>query len=375
MGEVFEEGEACLDVGAGEVGEAVGGEGLAGEGGDDGAVDDGLAKVVEGEIGFAGGGEVTGEGAEEGIAGSGGVGDFGEGEGGAAEEVVVGAGEAEFGVDGAGGVFCEEDGAEFAEFDDDIGGAFGEESLSGDDEVGGFAEFAGFGFVDDEEVDFLEDFVEVVIGDGDPEIHGIGGDEGFFRGELLDHLELIDRVHVGEDDDGRGGGVGGDFGGPVFEDVDGDGEGIAVVHVLVVGSGPGEGVAFGAFEAVGGDAFGCEEVEVFLGEVLADDADEMDGGGEIGGGESGEGCGAAEEVFAFGSRGFDVVDGDGAADEDGSLCVGHGGGSKLQISNFKSQMGDGRRKSYGCVKLLGACDDSPLWFTPGLFLAGCCGLS
>lgn len=114
---------------------------------------------------------------------------------------------------------------------------------------------------------------------------------------------------------------------------------------------------------------------MFLGEVLADDADEMDGGGEIGGGESGEGCGAAEEVFAFGSRGFDVVDGDGAADEDGSLCVGHGGGSKLQISNFKSQMGDGRRKSYGCVKLLGACDDSPLWFTPGLFLAGCCGLS
>lgn len=71
--------------------------------------------------------------------------------------------------------------------------------------------------------------------------------------------------------------MGGDFGGPVFEDVDGDGEGVAVVHVLMVGSGPGEGVAFGAFQAVGGDAFGGEEVEVFLGEVFADDADEVDG--------------------------------------------------------------------------------------------------
>ena len=98
MGEVFEEGEAGLDVGAGEVGEAVGGEGLAGEGGDDRAVGDGAADVIEGEISFPGGGEVSGEGTEEGIAGAGGVGDLGEREGGAAEEIEVRPRQAEFGV-------------------------------------------------------------------------------------------------------------------------------------------------------------------------------------------------------------------------------------------------------------------------------------
>lgn len=87
MGEVFEEFQAVFDVFPGDMGEAVGGKGLAGEGGDDGAVDDGLADIVEGEFAFSGGGEVSGEGAEEGIARAGGIGDFCEGEGGAAEEV------------------------------------------------------------------------------------------------------------------------------------------------------------------------------------------------------------------------------------------------------------------------------------------------
>lgn len=86
VGEVFEEGEAGLDFLAGEVGEAVGGEGLASEGGDDGAVGDGTADVVEGEFCFPSRGKVSGEGTEEGIAGTGGVGDLGEREGGAAEE-------------------------------------------------------------------------------------------------------------------------------------------------------------------------------------------------------------------------------------------------------------------------------------------------
>ena len=50
-------------------------------------------------------------------------------------------------------MFGKEDGAEFAEFDNDVGGAFIEKDLAGDDEVGGFAEIAGLGLVDDEEVD------------------------------------------------------------------------------------------------------------------------------------------------------------------------------------------------------------------------------
>lgn len=56
MGEVLEEVEAGVYFAAAEVGEAVGGEGLAGEGGDDGAVGDGAAEVVEGEFRFPGGG-------------------------------------------------------------------------------------------------------------------------------------------------------------------------------------------------------------------------------------------------------------------------------------------------------------------------------
>lgn len=330
MGEVFEEVEAGVDFPAGEVGEAVGGEGLAGKGGDDGAVGDGAADVVEGEFRFPGGGEVAGEGAEEGIAGTGGVGDLGEGEGGAAEEIESAAGQGELGGRRAFRVAGEKDGSELAELDDDVAGAFFQEALAGDDEVGGFAELAGFGFVDDEEIDAAEHLVEVVVGDGDPEIHGVSGDEGLSRRELIHHLELVERMHVGEDDDGRGGGVGGDFRSPVLEDVDGDGEGVAVVHVLVVGAGPRESVALGALEAVGADVAGGEEIQVVLGKILADHSDEVDGGGEIGGGESGEGSGAAEQVFPFRSRGLDVVDGDGAADEDGGV-----GGGHAQVLDFK----------------------------------------
>ena len=135
-------------------------------------------------------------------------------------------------------MFGKKDGSEFAELDDDVARPFFEEALAGDDEVGGLAEIAGFGFVDDEEIDAEEDFVEVVVGDGDPEIHGIGSDEGILCGELIHHLELIDRVHVGENDDGRGGGGGGHLGRPVLEDIDGDGEGVAGIHVLVVGASP-----------------------------------------------------------------------------------------------------------------------------------------
>jgi len=174
--------------------------------------------------------------------------------------------------------------------------------------------------------------VEVVVGDGDPEIHGIGSDEGLVRRELIHHLELVERVHVGEDNDGRGGGLGGHLRCPVLQDVDGDGEGVAGVHVLVVRAGPREGIAFRALEAGGGDVPGGEEIQVLLGEILADDADQMDGRGEIGGGETGEGSGAAEEVFPFRGRGLDVVDGDGAADEDGGVGNGHG-----RVLNFKTQ--------------------------------------
>ena len=65
-----------------------------------------------------------------------------------------------------------------------------------------------------------------------------------------------------------------------------------------------------------GDAVVFEHVEVLLGEIMADDADEIDGAAEEGGGEGGVGGGTTEEVLGFCGGGFDVVDGDGAADDD-----------------------------------------------------------
>lgn len=139
---------------------------------------------------------MSGEGTEEGIACAGGIGDFGERECGAAEEIEFRAREGEFRGWRTLGMFGKQDGAEFAELDDDVGRTFIQKDLSGDDEIGSFAEIPCFRLVDHEEVDFFEDFMEVVVGDGDPEIHGIGSDERFRGGELLDHLELVDRVHV-----------------------------------------------------------------------------------------------------------------------------------------------------------------------------------
>ena len=52
-------------------------------------------------------------------------------------------------------------------------------------------------------------------------------------------------------------------------------------------------------------------------EILANDTHQVDGFGKIGCGDGGIGCRSSEQVGSFGSGGFDVVDGDGAADDDG----------------------------------------------------------
>ena len=67
-----------------------------------------------------------------------------------------------------------------------------------------------------------------------------------------------------------------------------------------------------------------EHLEVGGGEIAADDAEQVDGAGEVGSGERGVGGGAAEQVGGFGVGRLDMVDGDGAADEDGE-GVRHGG--------------------------------------------------
>lgn len=230
----FQECEAFVDLLAGEGLETAGGKGLAGEGGDDRSLDDGLTDVLE----FVGltscGGQIARESPQEGVPCPGRVGDFGEREGGAAEETWV--------FRRHGGIGGEQECSELTELDDDVLRPFGEQAATGDDQVRGRHEVAGLAFVDDQKVDTLEDFVKFLVRDGNPEIHRVGDDEGRGRA-AVQHLELVFRGHVREDDDRRVRDRRRHFHRPVFEDVDVDLFRGAVVHVLVVFAGPGKRIA------------------------------------------------------------------------------------------------------------------------------------
>jgi hypothetical protein len=86
---------------------------------------------------------------------------------------------------------------------------------------------------------------------------------------------------------------------------------------------------------------------MLLGEVFANDANQMHGSGEIRAGDTGERGRATEEIFAFGCGGFDVIDGDGASDEDWGVGDGHGcfyvGDLIFQTQN-KNLISTGRRR-------------------------------
>ena len=192
--------DAGVEFAGGEGFHAAGGECLAGEGGEHGAVDNSLAQNRSVIRRVALGREIAGHAAEEGVAGTGGIGNGFERVGGTAEDVEVRSGDvgvrsSEFGVrSGEFGVrsgrfldsalrtlrsalLRKEHGSELAEFDDDVAGAFFEEGTAGFDEIGGAGEVAGFAFVEDEEIEMREDLVETVVGDLDPEVHGVGDDE------------------------------------------------------------------------------------------------------------------------------------------------------------------------------------------------------
>ena len=111
--------------------------------------------------------------------------------------------------------------------------------------------------------------------------------------------------------------VGGDFGGFLGEYVEVGLDGDGLVEVFDVGAVPAEGLGAAAFfEAGGVDVATFEEGVVLLGPVLADGADEADGG-EEGGGVGEVDGGAADDVVALAEGGFDGVDADGAGDEEG----------------------------------------------------------
>lgn len=293
--------EACSDIGFRHFLELVGAEGFARVAGGDAAVDDCLTEVFEGRLRFTLGAEPPGHAAEEAVACAGGVKDGVEGVGGAGEEVL--------------GLFAKEVAAVFATLHDDETGPFGLQLATGFNEVGGLGEFFGLAVIDDEEVDLLHHVVQALVGDVDPEIHGIGDDE-IGVGELLQSLELVVRAHVCQH-----GNLGGSSGGvklwqPGLQDVDAHGVRGAVVHVFVVFTAPRKGGSAAALQAVEGDTFAAEQVQVSLWKVMPNDADEMDRLSEDAGSEGRIRCGATEQVFLRVLGGFDIVQGDGSGDGD-----------------------------------------------------------
>lgn len=144
-----------------------------------------------------------------------------------------------------------------ATLDDDKARAFGLQLATGFDEVGGLGEFFGLAVVDDEEIDLFHDVMQALIGDADPEIHGVGNDE-IGIGELLQGLHLIVWAHVGQHGDLSRSGSGIEFRQPGFQHVDADRVSGAIVHVLMVFTAPGKGGTAAALQTVQRDAFAAE---------------------------------------------------------------------------------------------------------------------
>ena len=235
--------EASGNIGLGDVLQFVSAEGFAGVAGSNAAVDDGLNEVGKGGLGLPIGAEPAGHAAKEAVTSTGGVKDGVQWVGGAGEEVLR--------------LFTKEVTAVLATLDDDKARAFGLQLATGFDEVGGLGELLGLAVVDDEEIDLFHDVMQALIGDADPEIHGIGNDEVSLS-ELFQGLHLIVGTHVGQNSDLSRGSGGVEFWQPGFQHIDADGMRGAIVHVLMVFTAPGEGGATAALEAIQGDAFAAE---------------------------------------------------------------------------------------------------------------------
>lgn len=215
-------------------------EGFAGVAGGDAAVDDGGFQVGKGRLGFAIGRKPARQAAQEGITCASGVKNGMKRVSGAGEEI--------------GTVFAEQEAAVFTAFHDDKTWAFGLEAASGFHQIGGACEFFGFTVIDDQEVDLFQDIMQALIGDADPKVHRVGGDE-VCSCALFQGLELIVWAHVGQHGDFGRRGCRGELGDPGFQHVDRHIVSGAAVHIVVVFTTPGKGGSAAAFQAVQGNAF------------------------------------------------------------------------------------------------------------------------
>ena len=234
-------------------------------------------------------------------------------------------------LDGEGGqreeaVVVQEDGAVLALLDDDGAEAEGAQRAAGGDGVGLAGDLGGLAVVDHGDVGPAQDLQEGVAHRLDPDVDGVGDDEG-----LAPHLVEDVELEVGPDvpDEGEGRGAMGlrEVGAEALEDVELELESLAPVEVLVVAPAPEEGAApFVGPQRREVDAASLQLAAVGRAEVMADDADQA-GLGEVARGQGAVGGAAPEDALALGVRGLDGVVGHGADHQDG------GGGGATRESD------------------------------------------
>ena len=203
----------------------------------------------------------------------------------------------------------------FALFDRDDTGAEGLHFFAGLDQAGFLGQFARLAVVENEHVDTLEQFEERGLGNVNPEVHRVGDDElGFLH--LAEHLQLQFGGDVGQENKvarfvmvGKGRREG-------FDNIERDRAGLAGVHIPHVFAGPAEGLARIALHAFEVDAALLQKVPMVGREIFADDGHEVDRR-EIPGGHRGVGSRAAEKIETFLDRRFNVIERDGANNENG----------------------------------------------------------
>src|SRR6266516_1076294 len=128
----------------------------------------------------------------------------------------------------------------------------------------------------------------------DPEVHRVHADDAL-RGYLVEQaeLELLEHIEVGE-------------------------ERLAAVEVVAILAAPAKGLAASVLDALEVNPPALKHPHVLLVEVLADNGDEVDVG-EIGGGDSEVGEGAADNIVGLTEGRLDGVESDGADGDDGHV--------------------------------------------------------
>src|SRR5207249_7982748 len=151
----------------------------------------------------------------------------------------------------------------------------------------------------------------------DPEVHRVHADDAL-RGYLVEHAELERGVHVTEEDDVCLSIRVGQAGLELLEHIEVGEERLAAVEVVAILAAPAKGLAASVLDALEVNPPALKHPHVLLVEVLADNGDEVDVG-EIGGGDSEVGEGAADNIVGLTEGRLDGVESDGADGDDGHV--------------------------------------------------------